>query len=311
MMPYPDLGCDFFICRKRNQKSIIQICQEVKILKNLRAITDALSNIGINIESERFAEQEEIFSMVLKQLAGKWDELTKTQRYYIQRAIIGTIQETYNKDYKSLFGDVALDWDESVRFFDCINSPQDIRNPADYLTSVKYAISNKGRVISITRGKCKELAQSDATHGYKQVCLQQENGKHIYMRVHKLVAYVWCENGKYKKETHHIDGNITNNDASNLIHLTTEEHDKADKLLRAAKKNDDFREYKKFILAMQKDNKIEVELALILIEDASGYYHAVYLPKKIKDELMTGVRTLDDIYTDETLAHFLLIEESA
>lgn len=280
-------------------------------MKNLNAITDALNNIGINIESEQFAEQEETFAIVLKQLAGKWDELTKTQRHYIKRAVIGTIQEDYNRDYKSLFGDVALDWDESVRFFDCINSPQDIRNPTDYLTSVKYAVSNKGRVISITRGKCKELAQSDATHGYKQVTLQQDSGKHIYMRVHKLVAYVWCENGKFKDETHHIDGDIKNNDASNLIPLTIEEHDKADKLLRAAKKNDDFEEYKKFILEMQKDNKIEEELALVMIEDASGYYHAFYLPKKIKDELIAGVRTLDNVYTDETLAHFLLMEESA
>lgn len=279
-------------------------------MKNLQAITNALNSIDINIESEQFAKQEETFAIVLKQLAGKWDELTKTQRHYIKRAVIGTIEENYNKDYKSLFGDVALDWDESVRFFDCINSPQDIRNPTDYLTSVKYAVSNKGRVISITRGKCKELAQSDAAHGYKQVSLQQENGKHIYMRVHKLVAYVWCENGKFKDETHHIDGDIKNNDASNLIHLTTEEHDKADKLLRVAKKNDDFEEYEKFIFEIQKDNKIKEELALIMIKDSSGYYHAVYLPKKIKNELMTGVRTLDDIYTDETLAHFLVTEEN-
>ena len=274
-------------------------------MKNLKAITDALKNAGIYVEPERFADQQETFSVVLKQLAEKWEELTKTQRYYIQRAIIGTIEETYNKDYESLFGDVTLDKDESVRFFDCINSPQNIKNPADYLTSVKYGVSNKGRVFSITREKCTELAQSNATHGYKQVSLQQVNGNKLHMRVHKLVAYVWCENGKFKSETHHIDGNKENNHESNLINLTPEEHSRADRLLRDAKKNNNFEAYEKFIEEMRKDNKVTEELALIMIEDATGYHHAFYVPKTIKNELLSGKRTLNDIYYYEELGHFL------
>lgn len=110
---------------------------------------------------------------------------------------------------------------DSLRPLDSFNAISLFPNPTKYETSHAYLISYYGRIFNITSGI--ELSQNNAAHGYKQVNLNCYE-KSYPTKVHRLVAFVWCENGKNKAEVHHIDGRKENNRAENLIFLTFEEH---------------------------------------------------------------------------------------
>lgn len=85
----------------------------------------------------------------------------------------------------------------------------------------KYAISNCGNIINIKTGK--QLKKSLDKYGYYCVCLSVNN-KRIYKKVHRLVAMAFIENTDNKPCIDHIDGNKTNNQASNLRWVTPKEN---------------------------------------------------------------------------------------
>lgn len=183
---------------------------------------------------------------------------------------------------KVAFADLNLDFDEVLRPLDFIsqnfsNQPKRIETPINYL------ISSKGQVYNATHNRT--LTQSLATHGYLQVKISD-----VYMRIHVLVALGFCSNKLGKTDVHHIDGNIVNNNADNLIWLTKNQHKQAHRLLK-----EDKNEYKKFIADMKKENKWNGEYRPLIIEKPDKTIF-VWIAKDTWREYQNGLQTLDDIY---------------
>lgn len=98
-----------------------------------------------------------------------------------------------------------------------------------------YKISNKGRVLSVSRtvrensihGKVKTkemiLSQREDQKGYMRVYLN-DNGRTKFVSVHRLVAIAFIENPENKPQVNHIDGNKKNNNATNLEWCTNSEN---------------------------------------------------------------------------------------
>ena len=92
-------------------------------------------------------------------------------------------------------------------------------------TQGKYFVSNLGRVKSYCGDKAKILKPYKQQSGYVEVKIKNKN-----VKVHKLVAFVFCEN-RYintdiKTEIHHKNRNRSDNRADNLIILSIAEHHK-------------------------------------------------------------------------------------
>lgn len=147
--------------------------------------------------------------------------------------------------------------DESFKFLDSYNNPyMTMVNPNRYTTLHKYAISNRGTCINLK--KMEKVATSKASNGYPQVSLRYCR-RNQSVCLHRLVAYLWCPNGKYKTEVHHIYGtDKENNDANNLIWLTPEEHDLAERLKKSNPKL-----YHLFIERMKRDNEWTEDIRVI------------------------------------------------
>lgn len=101
----------------------------------------------------------------------------------------------------------------------------------------QYRISDKGRVWSIARlvregGKTGTVITKDMIlktrkdeKGYVRVFLN-EDGKTRWLPVHRLVAQAFIQNPENKPQVNHIDGDKTNNHASNLEWCTNSENQK-------------------------------------------------------------------------------------
>ena len=188
------------------------------------------------------------------------------------------------------FGSITWDFDESFKLLDLFHDPKFPGNPLKYYTTKQYGVSNKGRIIDLTHRR--EIAQSYAAHDYHQCALYTANGKAVPILIHRLVAYLWCPNGKLKSEVHHINGDIHDNRAANLIFLTAAEHKTAHKLMRDKAK----KEYNSFLREMQKDNAWQDDLRFVFDpNDDSGLFHYVYITKADYEALSSGVCEWEDI----------------
>ena len=85
----------------------------------------------------------------------------------------------------------------------------------------RYVISSDGHVWNMESGK--KMALNPNRDGYLMVNLSH-NGKHYSPRINRLVAIMFIPNPEDKPEVHHKDGNILNNDVSNLQWCTRVEH---------------------------------------------------------------------------------------
>ena len=147
---------------------------------------------------------------------------------------------------------IQLDPGEKLLAFDPIKSPHGCAFPWRIMTDTQYGATNRGRVINLT--KQTELVPFEAANGYLKINVKRDGvRKNIF--IHRLVAYLFCENGKFKHYVHHIDGNIRNNNADNLLWVTSEEHGQADKLRREAAKTDSWETYNDFIKETSAGNK--------------------------------------------------------
>lgn len=90
-----------------------------------------------------------------------------------------------------------------------------------------YEVSRDGRVYSLSgwRGQPRrELAQSLNSHGYPRVCVMR-SGKKARLLVHSLVAAAFLPpRPSIAHEVRHLDGDRTNNVASNLAWGTRAEN---------------------------------------------------------------------------------------
>jgi len=84
-----------------------------------------------------------------------------------------------------------------------------------------YQVSNKGNVRSLVTNKL--LSQTYCKDGYLKVHFNV-NSVDKTRQVHRLVAKHFCPNSENKPQVNHIDGNKTNNNASNLEWVTQKEN---------------------------------------------------------------------------------------
>lgn len=218
----------------------------------------------------------------------------RKRRYIISRIELFNLLSKRERaaEYLTAYGEIDLDFDEVMRPIESIMSPNNILKPAKYATVTLYAVTNKGRVLNLTRGT--ELTQSNAAHGYKQVGLRLIDGD-ISERVHILVAMSFCQNRLLKSEVHHIDGNPLNNWAVNLLWLTKEEHRQAHKLLDNAKLTNDYSEYNRFIDDKQDENRWTEEYRSIILHKEIGNY-IVWITKQDYRDFKMGKDISDRPY---------------
>lgn len=194
------------------------------------------------------------------------------------------------KIHYSPFGSIALDTDEYLRNLESYHNPNSIYEPLKYQSEIKYQISNKGRIFNMTH--CHELSQSIATHGYLQVGIRVK-GKTECHRVHVLVAYVWCPNSRSKPFVHHIDNCRTNNNASNLVWVSLDEHQKAHKILDEAKKTGDYAQYYHYIGRIQNQNQWKREYRRIVQNRRDGSESFITVDKRVYEEYLADPSSLE------------------
>lgn len=97
-------------------------------------------------------------------------------------------------------------------------------------TNGLYYVSNYGRVLSVNKNSKHILLQTADNSNYLWITTSID-GIGTNHRVHQLVAEHFLYKPKEANLIHHIDGNKWNNNADNLIWLTSKEHAKAHKLL--------------------------------------------------------------------------------
>ena len=237
--------------------------------------------------------------MTISEIAKRWNIKEQLARYYINNVyklekygVKGNKRTVYYKKFDiaqienmtertkstlSPFGNIELYFDETLRPLDPINNPNGFIDGIGKMIKAceltKYCMTNYGRIVNITNMK---FINTDipVAHGYKQVNLNR-----ILFMVHRLVAYCFCENGKSKKEVHHINGIKDDNKAVNLIWCTSKEHHQADKLLRTAKKTNnenDWKEYKEYIENLRQDNITKEPMKILVLKDNGGLDHYIY-----------------------------------
>ena len=225
----------------------------------------------------------------------------KTPRILVEKEQVKNFVEKkmIKKTILSPFEGIDLDFNESLKPIESFQNQNTIDKPLNYNTMVQYAISNKGRIFNLTNQReLKPYIKNDSD--YEKVILSV-NGKPTTEKVHKLVATMWCSNGKLKTEVHHIDGHHQNNNAINLVWVTKSEHNKAHGLLKEAKKKNDFKEYDSFIEKIKKENQWEKEYRCLAFEKEKNIIF-VWITKESYVDFKKGLKSLDEISTDEAKA---------
>lgn len=97
-----------------------------------------------------------------------------------------------------------------------------------------YLVSNYGRVYSIRNDRL--LKPNIHTGGYFDVRLKRNNGGFQHVILSRLIATMFVPNPENKPVVHHIDGDVKNNKADNLMWVTAEEHKEIHRQMRQAAK---------------------------------------------------------------------------
>lgn len=151
-------------------------------------------------------------------------------------------------------GEINLQRGEVLKIWDGGGNP-------DLCTSQLYGVSNFGRVFNLT--KRTKMTQNPADHGYMQVSLARgHTGDKLFMRVHRMVATMFCDNRKGKLEVHHINGDRHGNSANNLLWVTKKQHGRLDSMLYQIKKDhsdiDLQQKYSRLIDRIRNENYFDV-----------------------------------------------------
>lgn len=222
----------------------------------------------------------------------KWvdDRIINSEKMGVAKVNIQELFDYIAKIEESKKKEIPLSFipsrDESFKFLDSYNNPyMTMVNPNRYTTLHKYAISNRGTCINLK--KTEEVETSKDSNGYPQVSLRYCR-RNQSVCLHRLVAYLWCPNGKYKTEVHHIYGtDKENNDANNLIWLTPEEHDLAERLKKGNPKL-----YHLFIERMKRDNAWTEDIRVIAHPEYNPdekFIYWMYITVKGYEMLQSGM----------------------
>ena len=210
----------------------------------------------------------------------------------------------------SPFGALSWDRDESFRFLDLFHFPKLIGNPLKYYSTKRYAVSNKGRIIDLDMGK--EVALQKVSGGYLQAPLKDPFKKKSSIRAmaHTLVGLLWCDNGRYFTEFHHLNAVKSDNRAENLIPCTHPENLRADELLRAWKKKPEdeklkeaYEKYIEEIRAKNRENADEFRVVIDPDDDTEGF-HCYFIKKDAYDRLANG-GTWDEIKAQDIVGEYV------
>lgn len=243
-----------------------------------------------------------------------------TVRNYIDAGRLQSVKENVTKVYydevielmrfsvaDNIFGDIVLEAGESLRPLDGFRNVRGSGyNPLKYKTSQRYMVSNYGRVFNLERNS--EKSQQIVDHDYLQVKLAQFGNK-SYAMVHRLVAFIWCDNAKCKDTVHHIDGNKQNNRADNLVWATLKEQADAHKLLESAKATNDFTEYNKYIAELQADNRCSEPYFCVLEYADKSAFGFLYITEKAYKDLQNKKYDVEHIPISEIKGEFFSVND--
>lgn len=125
-------------------------------------------------------------------------------------------QEQPNKKYKRGWIDKLLEYlnnsDEAIEMYQITEAGQ---HP-------DYFVTNTGKVVSLIYGdKALERAKDYNSSGYEVVDIRKKK-----YSVSRLTAEKFCDNPlpEERTEVHHLDGDKTNNDSSNLRYISPFTH---------------------------------------------------------------------------------------
>lgn len=101
-----------------------------------------------------------------------------------------------------------------------VNDSKFIQYPG--VAEKRYMISTNGKIFDVLKNMSKE--STVGSDGYVYIYLQNIFGKSIRLGIHRLVAYAFCNPPANFDSliVNHIDGNVANNDATNLEWVTTQ-----------------------------------------------------------------------------------------
>lgn len=141
-------------------------------------------------------------------------------------------------------------------------------DPNKFQSSIIFAVGENGTIVNLNA--MRKVVSYKTGNGHLQVDLR--NG--YQPSVQTLVGLMHCDNGKLKSKFHHINGEKTDNRATNLLAVTDAEHGMAHRLLDAIKNAKTPEEleaaeaaYNQFIAEVREDNRERFKEDLRVIDD--------------------------------------------
>ena len=139
----------------------------------------------------------------------------------------------------------------------------------------KYFITDQLRVIDLSTGQVLTPQPQKDIHGKETGYLQltlRKNGKDKTEKIHRLTGKLFCKNVLNKDIFHHIDGDKSNNKASNILPVWFEQHNELHKILPKGKILKD--------LTQEDKNKYLEMVKLIKAENKQRLYKIPHLDYK-------------------------------
>ena len=84
-----------------------------------------------------------------------------------------------------------------------------------------YGLNDNNEIVNIKTGRVKSISTTQT--GYQNMCLYYDGKKHTTY-VHRFIAEIYMGECPEGYEIDHLDGDITNNDISNLEYVTSTEN---------------------------------------------------------------------------------------
>ena len=230
---------------------------------------------------------------------GNLTKITINNRIMLYRTEVERLITPRQSNKALPFGDIYLDFDESAKPLTTLNNPY--ADPWErYMTDYQYLVTNQGRIINLNTGNILTGVPGGENEHLQlniYVC-----GKQLTIDVHRLVALMWCHNGKHKPIVHHIDKVKENNSCQNLIWVTGAEHRELHKLFDAGMMD----KYWEMIAQISNDNTILEPIYPVLHPDFEGngnYVYVLYITHHAHEILVNG-GDWDDIPSKDILCEY-------